>query len=215
MEKIQARSNGHAQVEFLCSDARRLIHEFSMNGTRGKQVASESVQLIITSPPYPGAQKYIRSSSLSLGWLGLCSTEDLRAFKAGIIGREEFAKAECAQALQTNIAEADRVLSKIRKRNLIRATIAATYLNDMRTAIVEMHRVLKLGGHLVLVAANNRICGKTFRTVDYLRIIGQECGLQLTACFVDTIRSRGLMTKRNKTASVITREWVLLFDKES
>lgn len=36
-----------------------------------KTVPSESVQLIITSPPYAGAQKYIRSSSLNLGWLDM------------------------------------------------------------------------------------------------------------------------------------------------
>jgi hypothetical protein len=30
---------------------------------------------------------------------------------------------------------------------------------------------------------------------------------------VDDIRSRGLMTKRNKTASVISREWVTVFRK--
>lgn len=213
MEKVQFYSDAIDKVELLCSDARCLVHEFSMNGRRGMQVARESIKLIITSPPYPGAQKYIRACSLSLGWLGLCPTGDLRAYKARIIGREEFAKAECLRPIPTNIARADRLLAKIRKQNPTRAAIAAAYLNDMRTAVRQMYRVLKPGGHLVIVAANNRICGRNFRTVDYLISIGKECGLDLTGCFVDTIRSRGLMTKRNKTASVITREWVLLFSK--
>jgi sulfur relay (sulfurtransferase) complex TusBCD TusD component (DsrE family) len=77
----------------------------------------------------------------------------------------------------------------------------------------EMFRVLKDGGHIIFVAANNRICRKEFRTVEYLQTIAEECGLSVTACFIDAIRSRGLMTKRNQTASVITREWVFIFTK--
>lgn len=124
MERVRLHSDAIGKVELLCSDARCLIHEFSMNGQRGMPVARESVKLIITSPPYPGAQKYIRACSLSLGWLGLCPTGDLRAYKALIIGREEFAKAECLRRIPTNIARADRLLAKIRKRNPTRAVIA-------------------------------------------------------------------------------------------
>ncbi|MGO8731948.1 MAG: DNA methyltransferase [Terriglobia bacterium] len=213
IERLHAGSSRSASVELMCSDARHLVYEYSLNGKRGKPLADESVQLIITSPPYPGAQKYIRSCSLSLGWLRLCPTTDLRAYKAREIGREEFTKRERDRVLPTNIVHADKVLTRIRSRNPVRATIAATYLHDMRLAIREMFRVLKPGGHAVIVAANNHISGMEFRTVDYLRTIAEECGLFLTACFIDAIRSRGLMTKRNDTASVITREWVLIFSK--
>lgn len=213
MEKLQASLTSAASVELLCSDARHLVYEYSPNGKRDKLLADESVQLIITSPPYPGAQKYIRSCSLSLGWLRLCPTTDLRAYKARTIGREEFTKTECERVLTTNIVEADKVVAAIRNRNPVRAMIAATYLNEMWIAMREMCRVLKPRGHMVLVAANNRISGKGFRTVDYLRTIAEGCGLSLTACLIDAIRSRGLMTKRNHTASVITREWLLIFTK--
>jgi DNA modification methylase len=208
---VSGRNWANAQV--ISSDARHLVHEYSMNGMRGKAVGDETVQLIITSPPYPGAQKYIRSCSLSLGWLRICRTDELRRYKSSIIGREEFSKAELSESNLTGIRAADTALANVRKQNPTRATIAATYLNEMRTAIQEMCRVLKPGGYLVLVAANSRIGGKKFRTVDYLRDIATECGLSLLALFVDSIRSRGLMTKRNKTASVIAREWVLVFTK--
>jgi DNA modification methylase len=213
MEKLRATSASADSVDILCSDARHLAYEYSLNGRRNKQVDDESVQLIITSPPYPGAQKYIRASSLSLGWLELCPTTDLRALKTRTIGREEFTKGECERVLPTNILDADSVLAVIRKKSPVRAMIAATYLNEMWIAMREMCRVLKPGGHIVLVAANNRISGNDFRTVDFLQHIAEECGLTLTASLIDAIRSRGLMTKRNQTASVITREWVLVFTK--
>ena len=213
MERLQRRVDQGPPVEMLCSDARSLVHEFSLNGNRGKRLADGSVQLIITSPPYPGAQKYIRSSSLSLGWLGLSSTSALRSHKARIIGREELTNAESARVRGTGLVEADRVIKAIRRGNPERADIAATYLNDMKVAMREMSRVLKPNGYLVLIAANNRISGRVFRTVDYLRTLAEESGLYLIASFVDAIRSRGLMTKRNDTASLITREWVLIFTK--
>jgi DNA modification methylase len=212
MERLHLRGELPPST-ILCSDARHLHDEWSLNGSAGRALPENSIQLIITSPPYPGAQKYIRSCSLSLGWLQLCSTAELRRYKGKTIGREEFAKFECARPLLTGIGDADRVLARIRKRSPVRATIAAAYLNEMRSVIIEMNRVLKPGGHLVLVAANNCICGRDFRTVDYLRAIALENGFSLTACFIDAIRSRGLMTKRNTTASVITREWVLLLTK--
>lgn len=41
-------------------------------------LAPNSVDLVITSPPYAGAQKYIRASSLCLGWLGLAEDGELK-----------------------------------------------------------------------------------------------------------------------------------------
>jgi len=213
MTKLQAGTTSRSKSEILCSDARRLVYEFSLNGNRGRRLPQKSVQLIITSPPYPGAQKYIRSCSLSLGWLQLSATADLRQYKECMIGREEFTKADWSAEVLTDIDAADSALTAIRKRNPIRAAVAATWVNEMRTAMREMCRVLKPGGHLVLVAANNRISGRQFRVVDYLRTIAEKLGLSLTACFIDGIRSRGLMTKRNHTASIIKSEWVLIFRK--
>jgi DNA modification methylase len=212
-EKLNANSPRNPDVEVLCSDARHLVNEYSHNGSFGKPLHDESVQLIVTSPPYPGAQKYIRSCSLSLGWLGLCPTSELRAYKGRTIGREEFTRLESKEVPTTNVSAADRLIAAIRRQSPIRATIAATYLIEMRSALQEMYRVLKPNGHIVMVVANNRIGGRDFRTVDYLRTIAEGCGLSLTACFIDAIRSRGLMTKRNHTASVITREWVLILAK--
>jgi len=213
MRRVQPFSAELGAAEIVSSDARRLVYEYSPNGKLNKVVPDECVQLIITSPPYPGAQKYIRSCSLSLGWLGLCPTSDLREHKGRAIGREEFAKHECDEVPGTKIATADRALARVAKRNPVRAVIAATYLNEMREAMYEMSRVLRKDGYIVLVAANNRIAGREFHTVDYLTSIAEECGLSLVACLVDAIKSRGLMTKRNHTASLITRESVLLLTK--
>ena len=93
------------KINIACSDAKCLSFEFSARNGKEPSFPSESVQLIITSPPYPGSQKYIRCSSLSLGWLGLCNSNKLRALKSQVIGREEFIKSECSSPVKTGIEE--------------------------------------------------------------------------------------------------------------
>lgn len=178
-----------------------------------KKLEANSVPLIITSPPYAGAQKYIRASSLSLGWLDLAWAPDLKPLENASIGREHLYYDVYSKVISTGVPAADRLIKQVFQINKLRSAIIATYLNEMRAVVKEMARVLKPGGHLVLVIGNNEVCGLAFKSSEYLTRICFEYGLTTKLRLVDEIRSRGLMTKRNKTASVITREWVLLFEK--
>lgn len=192
----------------IFQDAKNLIKPPSGTG-----IKENSVKLIVTSPPYPGAQKYIRSCSLSLGWLDLCSTKEIAARKRLIIGREETYIEEYRVLQKTGIKTADLILKDIFNVNPKRASIASNYIVEMRQALGEMHKVLKPNGHLVLVIANNYIAKLKFQTVEFLEEISKELGFCLVGKFVDDIKSRGLMTKRNKTANIINREWVLVLKK--
>lgn len=201
-------------AQVVSSDGRNLGPEFASSETDGRGQEDHCVQLVITSPPYPGAQKYIRSSSLSLGWLGISRSDELMNLKLKTIGREEFRQADVTKPVPTGLRSADRILEDIYSINPVRAVIASTYLREMREAIQEISRVMKVGGYFVLVAANNHICHREFKTQRYLQLIAEEAGFCTVLRLIDDIRSRGLMTKRNKTASMITREWILVFAKD-
>lgn len=187
-------------------DARR------MHVSSGGHLATESVDLVLTSPPYAGAQKYIRASSLSLGWLGLAGAGQLKPLENATIGREHLPGAD-THVVETSIAAANTVISRIWKKNPLRAAICATYLNEMEAVFGEVHKVLRPGGTLILVIGNNEVCGQEFMSSDYLCEMIERTGFQLELALIDEIKSRGLMTKRNRTASVITREWVMVFGK--
>jgi len=200
-------------AEVISSDARSLSYDFSNNGNKGKKLPDNSVNMIITSPPYPGAQKYIRSSCFGLGWLDICRSEDLIDLKYATIGREEQLYEIYKEPITTNFESVDKKLLQIWKKNKKRAAIAGTYLNEMKDALNESFRVLKKEGYFVLVAANNFICGQEFKTIEYLKSIALDVGFSLRSILIDDIRSYGLMTKRNHTASIITQEWVLILQK--
>jgi hypothetical protein len=169
---------------------------------------------MITSPPYLGAQKYIRASSLSLGWLDMAYRGELRRLERQTIGREHFPSYEVGTVTCSRIGEADDLLWEIQKQNPLRAHIAWTYLAEMECALHSMHLILRQGGHLVLVTGPNRICGHEFDTPRFLEEIANRVGFATRFKLIDNIRSRGLMVKRNRTAAVIASEWVLCLQKQ-
>ena len=204
MRRLTSMVNGQL-AEVIADDARQL--------SEVPNKCRQRAQLIITSPPYVGAQKYIRASSLSMGWLGLCGTSELRGYESLSIGREHYPKSEYLTLVRTGIPGADRFLNRIYKRYPLRAHIAANYLLEMQKAFCGAAELLKRDGFLVLVAGTNRICGSHFSTKEYLAEILEGMGFSRKLELLDTIRSRGLMMKRNRTASMIARESVLLFQK--
>lgn len=175
-------------------------------------IMDKSVDLILTSPPYAGAQKYIRSSSLNLHWLGLDSNERLCELDKKSIGRENYHVAEISE-ISTGIIGADQLLHKLFNINPLRAFIVANYLIEMKNALDESIRVLKTGGHIIIIVGNNNVCGHEFNTQEYLSDFISSRGLAVQFKLIDDIKSYGLMTKRNKTANIISREWILVFKK--
>ena len=194
-------------------DARNLKAAGAGSRKGQRPLDADSIDLIITSPPYAGAQKYVRASSLSLGWLGLAAQADLRSLEKKSIGREHLAKSEVGALPDTGLPEANAFVGLISGQNSRRGAIIATYLAEMRVALLEAVRVLRPGGHFVLVIGDNQVCGQEFASSKFLTSILEEYGLVVKVKLLDEIRSRGLITKRHKTSGMITREWVILFAK--
>ena len=197
-------------AEVVSNDARHLTRHLSEE----EVIPDNAVDLILTSPPYAGAQKYIRASRLNLYWLGMTDAAKIRTIDGKNIGREDYHKKEYDKKYTTGIAEADKVLEELYSRGKKeRACIVGNYLNEMQAALDESYRVLKPGGHMVIIIGNNTVCGLSFDTQDYLTSYLQSKGMQLKFKLIDDIKSYGLMTKRNKTANTITSEWVLVLQK--
>ncbi|API55651.1 hypothetical protein BMW22_29710 (plasmid) [Rhizobium leguminosarum] len=175
--------------------------------------AEPDVDLVVSSPPYAGAQKYIRASSLSLGWLGLAPKAKLRNLERLNIGREHFSLAERRDIDLDARVGAGEILDDVSSINPLRAYIAGKYLQEMSEAADAIVARMKPGAKLVLIVGDNQVCGKNFKTTSFLQRIFELRGLRTQLELVDTIKSRGLMTKRNKTAGTIEREHVYILAK--
>lgn len=196
-----------APVDVRWLDARQLSTD------RSPTLDRQNFDLILTSPPYGSAQKYVRSSSLSLGWLGLCEPSQLAELERLLIGREHYRKAELQELPRTGLSGADRVLRRSYRANRHRAVAIASYLIEMRKALSAMSRQLAPNGHVVLVLGDNELLGHRFPTAHYIRSITEEFGFTTKLIMRDTIRSRGLLTKRHRSAGLIAHEYILVMQR--
>lgn len=194
-------------VTCVGTDARNL-----MAPTKGGPLESSSIPMVLTSPPYGSAQKYIRAMSLALNWLGLADPTGLADLESETIGREHVAKKR-NHTLVPLPSEYEDFLSGVAKKNARREAITRQYLSDLSVAVAEMARVTSSGGHIILVIGNNEVCGSPLTTDQFIIDRMQASGVEVDFHLVDHIKSRGLMTKRNSTASVISRESILVFRK--
>jgi len=171
------------------------------------------MDLVITSPPYAGAQKYVRATSLSLGWLDQVRSGELTTIEKQTLGREHLPKAMIHELKPTAIGAADDLIHSIASENPTRAAIASVFLNEMRCAAVQIMRALKVGGYAVVVMADNTVCGRCFPTTSYTAEIFEQAGGVRVLQLQDKIVSRSLQTKRASTSSSISHETIMVFQK--
>ncbi len=214
----QANKNIARLVEYqnstMLSSNEVTVYNSDIKHLTKKDIKKNTVQLILTSPPYVSAQKYIRASSLSLQWLELNNSTIAELDKQSI-GREHFPKKEYDKLHVFGINKIDKILLKIYEKNKLRAYITYKYLLEMQESFTHYYKVLKNNGYFVMVIGNNTIAGYEFMTHKYLIKIAEKIGFSTELILIDDIKSRGLMTKRNKTASVISREYIVVFKKNN
>lgn len=208
-EKTQAMFPMRLPAVHISNDARVICEpDIHVN----KRVAPASVQMVITSPPYGSAQKYIRASSLSLNWLELAKPSGLAALEAKSIGREH-APGKSTEVALTLPNEFELLLSNIKKKNSLRHEITRNYLGDMQQALCEISKVIAPNGHAVIVVGNNQVSGETLRNDAFCISAMESYGMKLEMHLLDSIKSRSLLLKRNSSAPAISRESILVFSK--
>jgi DNA modification methylase len=156
--KKHARGNGPTAV-VRKGDARNL------------PIRTGSIDLVLTSPPYLNAIDYIRCSKFSLVWMGH-DVESLTVLRRDSVGTE----------VGRDLPE-DKQIVRILKSLKIdalpkrkRAVIAA-YIDDMRSAIKEVARVLAPGGKAMYVVGENTIGGTYIQNAKMLRSLARIAGL--------------------------------------
>lgn len=172
----------------------------------------EPIEAIITSPPYPGAQKYTRFSSLSLGWLRFCDNTSLRAFEEVQIGREHYSKHEyTSDPLRTGVPAADGILQAVAAHNPLRAHIGAVYLLELRQTMKHLADLLEPCAHLIMITAASSFAGLRYDTPKYVAHIARDEGFDLFLEVNDAIRTRRLSASRAGNQQPISRESIMHF----
>ena len=219
LNQISELRDKEVRSEIVWDDARELRRgKLTVKGKIDKSgaepISEGSIGLVITSPPYINAQKYVRTTKFELFWLGLLEEEDIAELDRGIVGTERVYKSEYKDMSETGITSADKVIKRIYKEDRQRAAIVSKYFIDMRLVMREIHRVLREGGRLILVVGDNTVCGIRVENHRILADLAlRDMGFKMETILVDRIRSRGMITKRHETGGLVLDDWVIVLRK--
>ncbi len=142
---------------------------------RSLPIEPESVDLVITSPPYLNAIDYLRCNKFSLVWMGH-QISSLRATRANNIGAE----IALPSGLKTDeVRDAVKWIGDTGALGRRYKGILDRYIHDMSKALTEISRVLRPNGRLVLVIGDSMIRGTFIKNSDALSFLAEQLGLCL------------------------------------
>jgi len=216
LSNIEDVSNGVAKARIVWDDSRdpkigRLVAKGNIEKKGAKVFKENSIGLIITSPPYITAQKYVRTTKLELLWLGLVDSKSLIELDKETIGTEKVKVDD--NLVRTNIKIIDNLCNKIVDISRERAIMVNRYFNDMILVIRNSYKMLKKDGRMILIVGNNKVCGYNVKTYGMLAEIGESIGFRKEMVIKDRIRSRGMITKRHKKGGLIEDEYIVVLQK--
>lgn len=169
--------------------------------------------LLLTSPPYGAAQKYVRSTSLEAAWLGHAPRGKTVHLEHGSVGREHLSARDLL--LKVENIESDnlrRELTAITTKDARRGAIYVAYFADMQRVFANARkRAVK---RIALISGTNSVAGGTLHTNEHLADIVQAAGYNRSMSMRDPIRGRTLLTsRRNGTPS--PAEYIDVFERST
>ena len=172
------------------------------------QLPPQSVDLIVTSPPYLDSVDYMYNFMLEYFWLGpLLGVQDRRTFnqmRRGVTGaKNPISKTAPAlpQCLNELISEAD----------IIPHRVAATraYCDNMARHFHSAAKTLKLGGYYFLVIGNSQTRKGVLPMHDSLIRLAADAGFIFEKAFGYRIRRHYMKFPRAGRGGIITMDWVI------
>lgn len=135
-------------------------------------IPNQSVDAVITSPPYLNALDYLRGHRLALVWLGYRLSE-LRAIRAASIGVERAP----ADELPSPIQELRAALGPLEGLSRRHQRIVERYLLDLHQLVREIKRVLRPDGTAVLAVGNSCLRGVFIQSSRAVIAAAEQVGL--------------------------------------
>jgi tRNA G10 N-methylase Trm11 len=146
---------------------------------RATGIDAQTVDAVITSPPYLNAIDYIRGHRLALIWFGY-RLRDLRAIRRCSIGAERAPDRSADPELLDEIFRILEIPPDFPRRE---RRVLARYVMDLDAMLREVHRVLKCGGIAVVVIGNSYIKGSFVRNSRSIAHILRRLGFDHVAHF--------------------------------
>ena len=133
-------------------------------------VEDESVNLVVTSPPYANAIDYMRAHKFSLVWFGW-PIRQLSQRRSEYIGTE---RTKDWRARPSYPRAVQQVVDSVHEVEPRRSRVLARYFDDMTSVLSEINRVLMPSAYAVLVVGPSTIRGLSIDTAELLTVIASS-----------------------------------------
>ena len=164
----------------FCADARKI------------PAKSNTVSLIVTSPPYVTSYEYADLHQLTALWFEYA--KDLSDFRKRFIGTSHNGIKEII--LNSKIAE--NIKQNLEKKNKKLAKEVAIYFSEMNQCFKEMKRLLKKGGRICIVIGNTSLKGVEILNAEVFVEQLKKIGFKVDNIIKREIPSKNLPSIRDK-----------------
>jgi len=180
----------------------------------------ESVDAVITSPPYPNEKDYTRTTRLESVLLGFIqSKQELRALKQQLVrsNTRSVYKADTDDLLVNDHVEIQRIATAIELRRIelnkdsgferLYARVTKLYFGGMKRHLSELRKVLRPGAQLAYVVGDQASYLRVMiRTGQILADIATSLGYEVTG--IDLFRTRlATATREQLREEVVLLRW--------
>ncbi|STQ86888.1 DNA methyltransferase [Helicobacter muridarum] len=204
---------------FLNKNILDSIHYYcniSCGDSRSLNTQDNSVDLIVTSPPYVTSYEYADLHQLPSLWLGYL--DDLASFRKKFIGSS--AKVRGKIDLQSNMA--DEIISQLGNKKQMEVQ---NYYADMLESFLEMKRILKSKGKACIVIGNTQFKGVDILNAEVFCEQMQNLGFKIHNIIHREIPSKMLPSTRDSSTGRFSKrqdtdklayptEYILIMEKQ-
>lgn len=165
-----------ARSPFSCDSAQPCAAVRS-GDARALKIPSESVDWVVTSPPYLNAIDYMRGHRLSLVWMGH-KLASLRRVRSTNVGSETLGK---GQVPEPHIRSAMQAMGEPDSHSPRTVRMLQRYVGDMDRVMRELTRVLVPTGQALLVVGDSMVRNVFVSNSRMIAALANTCGLELSS----------------------------------
>lgn len=194
--------NGVTPATFLTGDARKI------------NLAKNSVDLVITSPPYLNRNNYIAQQKAELYFLGLI--KNYAAYKTLVKATfRSHTDSDLGHETATDIAEINTIIKNIvleDGNNPKIPDMICGYFNDLKATLESLFPILKSGGKMAFVVGNTRWGGVVIPIDHILLLLGETVGFKAERVLVTRLKGNSPQQMR-RYGRIPVRESIVILRK--
>ena len=174
--------------------------EIHLEDARHTNITSESIDAIITSPPYVTSYEYADIHQLTAYWMEYIS--DIHEFRKKFIGSSYSGN---DSLIVPNSKQAQKIVNDLSENSKHIARDVAQYFNDMQEVAKEMARVLAPNGHACIVIGNTKIKEVQIKSAEVFYEFLRNAGLRKVTVIKRSIPHKLMPTLRHKNTGRFTK----------